>query len=390
MLSFLKLFGWSAVRAPRMPTWTVDRNWNRAEGQRLLKAQAYDKAEYYLRLASAEADLYSFSTAKRVRMRLELAEAQIRQGSFDEAEQTLRMATELAAKSSDHTGYLLCLDALGEVFAGQGRHEAVVSVSQEGIKLESSLAHPDPLRMARRVHRLGIARYNIEASEDAIPALEKGRELYERAYGIAHEETIRVVSELGAIYRAHGRHAEAQRCLERSLRYYQREQGADSAEAIHDLQQLAGSLEESGNVDGAAMEYERLISLRQRDVGRDPDELAELQFSVAGMYMRWGNYARGRELLLDSIGTFKRTAGPRLAVAYETLAQIEELSGRVPDAARELEKAGKVWEKCPGKAAELAANLEYRAELMDQLRKQPEAACLREQAARLSGRAEGA
>src|SRR5690348_12650167 len=97
MLSLLKLFGWSAVRAPRMPTWTVDRNWNRAEGERLLEAHAYDKAEYYLRLASGEADLYSFSTAKRVRMRLELAEAQIRQGSFDEAEQTLRMATELAA-----------------------------------------------------------------------------------------------------------------------------------------------------------------------------------------------------------------------------------------------------------------------------------------------------
>ena len=90
---------------------------------------------------------------------------------------------------------------------------------------------------------------------------------------------------------------------------------------------------------------------------------------------------------MECISTFKRQAGPRCAVAMETLAQVEELSGRFQEAVRELDRAGKVWEKCPDRSAELAANLEYRAELLDQLRKKTEASWLREQAARLVSRA---
>ncbi len=244
--------------------------------------------------------------------------------------------------------------------------------------------------MARRVHRLGIARYRTHPSADVLPALQKGLELHEAIYGAEHEETARVTSELGSIYRAQGRHDDAQRCLRRSLRFHQTKLGADHPVAVQDLHQLAGSLEESGDTEGAAAEYERMILLKHRALGEDPDGLAEMQFSLANLYIGWGNYGRARELLADSAGTFRRKAGPRLAVALETLAQVEELSGRFHDAVRELDRAGKVWEKSPERSMELAANLEYRAELLDQLRKRKEATWLREQAARLAGRAAGA
>ena len=226
MLSFLKSLQWSAMRAPRISAWTADRNWNRAEGQRLLKARLFDQAEYHLRLAVTEADRNGLSTPKRVQLRLELAEAQRKQNRLSFAEQTLRAGIELAAKSGERRGYLLCLDALAEIFAAQERFPAVEAVSQEGIRLESALPHPDRLQMARRVHRLGIARYKTGRSKDAIPALEKGLELHEQAYGPEHEETARVLSELGAIYRAEGSHADAQRCLRRSLRFHQKQSGA--------------------------------------------------------------------------------------------------------------------------------------------------------------------
>ena len=368
----------------------MDPNSNRAAGLRLLKDQLFDKAEEHLKLAVAEADGGGASIPKRVTLRLELAEAQQKQNRLTEAEQTLRQGIHLAAGKHDANGYLSCLDSLAQVFAAQQNFSAVETVLQEGLRLESAMPHPDPLRMARRVHRLGITRYQSGACQDAIPALEKGLELHEQAYGPDHEETARVLSELGAIYRAQGRHPDAQRCLRRSLRYYQGHEGPASDSAMQDLQQLAGSLEESGDISGAAGEYERLLKMKQRDLAGTPDQLAELQFSIAGLYLRWGNFPRGRALLAASIAIFKRSGGPRLAVAYETLAQVEEHSGHFHDALRELDRAGKVWEKCPERTAELAANLEYRAELMDQLRNKREAAWLREQAARLIGRAAGA
>jgi tetratricopeptide (TPR) repeat protein len=386
---FLKSLRWSAVWAPPLEAWTIDRNWNRAEGERLLQAHNYEEAEPYLAQAVAEADRHSMSVPKRVRLRVQLADVQRKQRKFADAEQTLRTAIALAADVTDGAGYLLCLDGLAEIFVAQGNFASAEKVSQEGVRIEAELPHPDPLRMARRVHRLGISRYKVGRSGDAIPALKKGLELHEQAYGPEHEETNQVLSELGAIYRAEGLHQDAQRCLRRSLRFHQSEFGPEDPRAMHDLHQLAGSLEESGDAEAAAHEYERVMELKSRILGGDLEELGEMQFSLASLYVGWGNYPRARELLADCIGTFKRQGGPRLAVAHELLAQVEEYSGRFHDAARELDRAGRVWEKCPGRTIELAANLEYRAELMDQLRRKREAAWLRERATSL-GRAAGA
>jgi bifunctional pyridoxal-dependent enzyme with beta-cystathionase and maltose regulon repressor activities len=82
------------------------------------------------------------------------------------------------------------------------------------------------------------------------------------------------------------------------------------------------------------------------------------------------------------IGTFKRKKGARLAVAYELLAHVEEYSGRFRDALVELERAAKAWETCgPERTVELATNMEYRAALLDQLKKKDSANWLREKAA---------
>jgi hypothetical protein len=74
----------------------------------------------------------------------------------------------------------------------------------------------------------------------------------------------------------------------------------------------------------------------------------------------------------------------RLAITYETLAHVEECSGRYTDAVKELALAGKVWEGMrPERTPELIRNMERRAELLDQLRKKNEVSYLREKIASL-------
>ena len=158
--------------------------------------------------------------------------------------------------------------------------------------------------------------------------------------------------------------------------------GSDSPEATRDLHNLAGSHEEVGDIETAAALYERALELKDRVVGSDQEELGEMQFSVAQLYIEWGNFSRARELLAMCIGTFKRKKGARLAVAYETAAHIEEYSGRYNDALADLARAAKIWESCgPDRTAELATNMEYRASLLDQMKKKDSANWLRERAA---------
>ncbi len=118
MFGVFSSFRWSMQMAawatPRIKAWSLERNVNRMEGERHLKARNFSEAERYLALAVAEADEQRHSVRK-VQFRLYLAEAQRRQGKLSEAEQTVRTALEHTARISNPSGYVQCLDALAGV-----------------------------------------------------------------------------------------------------------------------------------------------------------------------------------------------------------------------------------------------------------------------------------
>lgn len=377
-----KLVAWAA---PFVQQWLKAGDYNREEADRQLRARNFAEAEERLKDAIDEFGVGGGSPTARIRLQLQLAEAQRKQGlddpaKIDEAETTIRTALELTARISNPSGYVQGVDALSEVFHDRGDYVGMQSLLEEGVRIEAAMPHPDPVRMARRIQRLGIARHL--QGEDGIPALEKAIELFEQAYGSDHVETGGALSDAGIQYRAQGQHEEAQRYLRRALMIHEREHGSNSPEATRDLHNLAGSYETCGNIEAAAALYERALEQKDREVGNDQEELGEMQFSVAGLYIEWGNFSRARELLSMCIGTFKRKKGARLAVAYETVAHIDEYSGRYDDALAELARAAKIWESCgPERTSELATNMEYRASLLDQMKKKDSANWLREKAA---------
>ena len=378
--------------APRIKAWSMDRSNAQIEGERLLEQHDYAGAEVYLTQALS-ADEKHQSPSRKILLRLELAEAQRRQfrppngaensEKLTAAEQTARSALEVA-KTADPSALVQCLDALTEILAERGNYTEVELLTQDAILAEVRLRQADPLQMARRVHRLGMIRHKNGQIDGAVQALAEAVTIREKVHGEEHLETAHQLTELGIAYRAQGNYAEAQRCLRRALRIHERECGVDSPEANRDLHQLAGSLEDAGDIAGATEQYERALGLKLRVVGGDLDDVAEMQAGLARVFMKWRNYSRARELLMEAIGTFKRTRGARLAATYETLAEVEEKSGHCREALRELAKAGNVWESVQTEhAAELIRNLEKRAELFDQLRQDKDAAFLREKAAAL-------
>jgi tetratricopeptide (TPR) repeat protein len=166
---------------------------------------------------------------------------------------------------------------------------------------------------------------------------------------------------------------------------HEQQSGLESPEAVADLKMLTESLEASGDIDGAAAQFERVLTLKLRTVGTNMDTVAEVQYQLALRYRGWRRYSRARELLMEVVGTFKRTGGARLARGYEALGQIEEDTGHYHEALRELARAGKVWESVKAEhVAEMIRNLEHRVFLFELLRQHKEAEYLREQAAALA------
>ncbi len=368
---------------------------DQVEGERLLEEGDYAAAELRLAQALLESEKKRFETHRRIHLRLELSEVQRRQFQSEDgtthpeklaaAEETVRSALELATRTADHQAQVQCLDALGAVLADQGRCEEHEQVVRDAERVEALLSHPDQIWRALRLKRLGAVRRQSGRVSDAAMAWEEAVTVHERFHGPEHLETAHQLTELGDVYRFLGQHAKAQKCLYRAMRIHERECGINSTEAVHDLTLLTDAFEASGDLDAAAAQQERVLGLKLRVVGADLDEIAEAQTALAELYIKWNNLSRARELLMEAIGTFKRKKGARLAAAYETLASVEERSGRFPDALRELARAGAVWETVHSEhSVELVRNLEYRVQLMERMKLFGDAAFLREKLAAVS------
>ncbi len=405
MSGFLKTWQWTWTRAPRHESWGLDRNWHRSEAARYLKSGNFADAERHLALAVREADDRGIAAAQRVELRLELAglqrtlaapaagadgSAQLDLAKLRDAENTLREAIIVCTQASDSKLYLRSLDALAEIFAVVEDYQALEEVTRDAIRLGASVTHEDPQLMENRLQRLALAQDKNGRFLDAMKTFDQAIALREKRYGAGHLETGNLLAEVGRICRARGLQAQSQAYLKRALRIHEAQCGTDSAEALADVQQLAGSLEDTGDLDAAAAQYERALGLKLRKLGCDNiDEVAEMQYSLACLHIGWRHYSRARELLSECVGAFQRLKGPRLAVAYESLAHVEEREGRMSFALDELERATKVWEKCdPPRLEDLARNLELRADLSDHLRLRVEANHLRKRARHVAATAE--
>ena len=122
-------------------------------------------------------------------------------------------------------------------------------------------------------------------------------------------------------------------------------------------------------------------------MGGDLDDLAEMQFGLAGVYISWSNYARSRELLAEAIGAFKL----RRTRAWRWRTKPWRTSKSVPE---DTWKRSRSWvgdkgmELCGAELQpQLIENLEHCAESLDLMRRKSESSWLRERIAQLKGEA---
>jgi hypothetical protein len=317
---------------PHVKEWHRKRHQDRIEGERHLTAKNYSEAEKHLIAAVALAERRRVPASKLNALRLQLAQAQREQRKWTEAESSAQAAIETAGRDSSLRG--AALEALADIHIAHGDYASAQSSIREAV--ECAGEHGE---LARRTHKLAKACYGAGERDEALNLYGQAIELHEQAFGEDHAATADFLGELGALERTNGRHAEAQLHLRRALKIHESSLGADSHQATEDLSQLASSLEESGDLEGALAEYERVLRRKERQVGGNMEHLADMQARVARIYLNWGQRGKARELLVQALPPLTRKPGRRLATALETMAELEELSGRLQEAARLREQA---------------------------------------------------
>ena len=267
-------------------------------------------------------------------------------------------------------------------------YPALERVASDAIRLAASISNENPQRMEDRLHRLALAQDKNGRFPDALKTFEQAITFREKRYGAGHVEMGNLLAEIGRICRARGFHPQAQVYLKVALRIHEAQCGSDSMEALGDVRELAGTLEDMGDLEGATALYERILGLQPGS--KNLEEVAWMQYCLACLAIGWGGYDRARELL-DGVyrGAGADAAVPAWPMAYESLAHVEEQDGRISFALDALGNATEAWEQCdPPQLAELARNLELRAELSEQLRLQVDANHLRKRARHVAAEAE--
>ena len=292
-------------------------------------------------------------------IRLQLASAQRKQAKLTETEESSRKALEIAAAAQDADLQILCLDALSEVLMERGNLPDAKKTIEERVRVDGQRKTPEPSAMARRLRQLGIVCHQLGCAEESTAKLQEAAALYEKTRGDGHTDTGTVLAELGVAYRAQEKYQDAENCFTRALRIHERSCGRQSQETLRDLSELARTLAESGDLKRAITEYERALTKQENVIGGTFQELAEMQLSLAGLYVDAGNYGRAQELLTHAVGGLRSAGGARLAIAHEALAHVHEAMGHLENALKELERAALVW-KSSGRVKELAANQEHR------------------------------
>jgi tetratricopeptide (TPR) repeat protein len=330
---------------------------SRADGDVAAAAGNFAEAEGHFAHALSRSNSI-LNSERRTEICLQLAESQRKQGKFEEAEQTIRAAISRATEP-DRSAYLM---AVGEILVEGGKVDAAATAFQEGVASAVGSKRPDLVFIANSRRRLGAAMLQCGRREQGLAELEAALKAHEEAYGESHVET-------GNIYRAHENHPEAQRCYTEALKVHSKCCGRQSAEAIRDLYALASSLAETGELPRALAECEKALTMREQLVGGNFEDLAEMQFALAAMYIDGGNIGRARELLMQAIGYFRRVGGKRYASALEAVGELEAACGNLDRAVKAMSQSIGLWQTEDPEKPELAAFVQRRDVLAGQLKR---------------------
>jgi tetratricopeptide (TPR) repeat protein len=335
----------------------------RKDGEIAFEAGDFAAAERSFTETLANSNSILDNAERRSQVRLQLAESQRKQAKLSEAEQTLRVAIAEASGDRDRSIRATCLLAMSEILLEAGKFEAAEVSLQDAIAAESGSKKPDLRMIARARQRLAAMLLRSGRTAQGVAEFESAVKALEQHYGAEHIETAAGLAALGEAYHAHNNHSEAQRCFSAALTIHSKCCGRHSPQAMHDLFGLAASLAQSGELQRATAECERALSMREQQVGGNFEDLAEMQFALAGMYIDWGNLGRARELILLAIGYFRRAGGKRFANALEALAELEAACGNLDRAVKVMDQAIKAQETESPSSLELV-NYRQRREAM--------------------------
>jgi len=330
------------------------------EAERMLRAGRGVEAEAAFQRILTEPRHAALAKKHLPRILLALAEAQILQQKWAEAEQTCARAWALLSEMRYRTNpeFPECCRLRAEAAKGRGALEEALRFTLQGLAAVEEQKTPRPVEVVRRRIEAASLLRELKRAEEAEQQAAKAVE-----YAARHAEGGRfhgdALLEWALCLAANGRFAEAREAGEKAAEIQRAACGDFSSEVAAVYEKLGAICQQQGDYPAAVSCLEKALNVKEHQVGGDSSEFALLLVALADLYTLIGRLAPALELLQQAVGKLGPSKDSNLAGALEKLAAMYVRTGRYEDAADCYQRAFDFWSGEPDLYAErMTANRE--------------------------------
>jgi len=245
-----------------------------------------------------------------------------------EAEGVYRLTVRPKQKNAPTAGYEIWIEELRDAIGDDYALHAARKLFQEGIKL------------------LGAGKY-----EEALPLVERAREIRERVLGPEHRDVAEAINGLGALYFYKGEYAKTESLYQRALDIREKVLGPEHPIVAASLNNLAIVYQEKGEYAKAEPLYQRALAIREKVLGPEHPIVAASLSNLGTLHYKRGAYLKAEPLYQRALSISESVLGPEhlnVASSLTGLALIYSDKGDYPKAESLTVRALAIREKTLG------------------------------------------
>jgi len=190
-------------------------------------------------------------------------------------------------------------------------------------ELRAATENDRALHEARKLLQGASKLINAGKYDEALPLVERGREVRERVLGPEHSDLADVLNLLAILYWHKGEYAKAEPLFQKTLTIREKALGPEHPEVAAVLNNLAILYEDTGNYANAELLYQRALVNAEKALGpQHPDVAASLD-NLANFYRLKGEYAKAEPLFQRALAIKEQALGPDhsdIAISLNNLA----------------------------------------------------------------------
>jgi tetratricopeptide (TPR) repeat protein/CHAT domain-containing protein len=266
----------------------------------------------------------------------DLAEFYRKQGRLSAAEPLYQRVLSIGERAvgPEHPSIGIVLGNMAELYRAQERYAEAESFHKRSVSIREKTARAQPdvaagpdesADLQGQVRRFYAAGKYGEAAEVA--------QLYVAAartrHGEDHTEYATAISWLAYIYRAQGRHAEAEPLYKRSLAILEGALGANDPGVGITLNNLADLYRQQGRYPEAEPLYKRALGIREKALGPDHPDVGTSLSGLATLYQSQGRYAEAEPLERRALNIFEKKLAPNHPMTGLSLTQLASITAKL-------------------------------------------------------------